>query len=165
MRRLFAALSQPHIRLLLPFAALALIVLTIPFPPAASPTTQEINIDATQFAFTPGRVEVNRGDRVVITLTASDVAHGFHLDGYGIERRVAPGVAQQIEFVADQPGKFRYRCSVSCGSLHPFMIGELVVDPNTPFWRAVALVVIAVVGTLAYLWRFGVGKSSSEDHP
>ncbi len=162
MPRLFAALSEPRIRLALPFAALALIVLVIPFPPIGSPTTREINIDATQFEFTPGRVEVNQGDRVVITLTASDVVHGFHLDEYGIERRVVPGVAQQIEFVADQPGKFRYRCSVSCGSLHPFMIGELVVGPNAPFWRAVALVTLAVVGMLAYLWRFGAGRSSAE---
>jgi heme/copper-type cytochrome/quinol oxidase subunit 2 len=110
-------------------------------------------LDATQFQFMPGRVEVNQGDQVVITLTASDVVHGFYLDGYGIERRVEPGVPQQITFVADQAGKFRYRCAVSCGPLHPFMIGELVVTPNAPFWRAAGLILVAVTGMLAYLWQ------------
>lgn len=159
MRRRLAALSRPHVRLLLPFAALALIVLVVPFAPAAPPTTRALTIDATQFAFAPGRIEVNQGDRVVITLTASDVVHGFYLEGYGVERRVTPGVAERIAFVADRAGKFRFRCSVSCGALHPFMIGELVIGPNVPFWRAAALVVIAAVGALVYLGRTRANQS------
>jgi cytochrome c oxidase subunit 2 len=83
------------------------------------------------------------------------VVHGFYLDGYGLKTRVEPGVAQQIEFMAERAGKFRYRCSVSCGSLHPFMIGELVVNSNTPFWRVIGLVLLAVMGMLVYLWQSG----------
>jgi heme/copper-type cytochrome/quinol oxidase subunit 2 len=82
------------------------------------------------------------------------VTHGFYLDGYGLEQRVTPGMSQEIMFTADQPGKFGYRCSVSCGPLHPFMIGELVVNTNFPFWRAVALVAVTLTGTIIYLWRY-----------
>jgi heme/copper-type cytochrome/quinol oxidase subunit 2 len=107
-------------------------------------------------------VRVNQGDRVIITLTASDVVHGFYLDGYGLEQRVEPGVSQQIIFTADKAGKFRYRCSVNCGSLHPFMIGELVVTSNTPYWRAIAIVLVAASGMLIYLWYTGRTQSFQE---
>lgn len=147
-------------RWLIAFVLLALGVLLVPLPEVSQATTRYITLDAKQFEFTPGRVHVNQGDRVVITLTASDVVHGFYLDGYSLERRVEPGISQKIEFVADKTGKFRYRCAVSCGSLHPFMIGELVVDSNTPYWRAAALVLLTAAGMLVYLWQSG--KTSQE---
>ncbi len=138
-------------RWMIPFVLLALIVLVVPIPMTAAPISRTITLNLKQFEFMPGRLEVNQGDRVVITLQADDVVHGFYLDGYGIDQRVEPGVARQVEFVADQPGKFRYRCSVSCGSLHPFMIGELVVNANSPFWKAVGLIAIALAGMIVYL--------------
>src|SRR5690606_34635508 len=98
----------------------------------------------------------------VIKLTASDVVHGFYLDGYGIERRVEPGVMQEITFVANKAGKFRYRCAVSCGPLHPFMIGELVVNANTPYWRALGVVLSALAGMLVFLWQAGRNESFEE---
>ena len=131
------------------------ILMAILFLPWSMPTPQErhITIDATQFQFTPAQLDVNYGDRVILTLTASDVVHGFYLDGYGIEQRITPGVSQHIEFVANQMGKFRYRCAVSCGPLHPFMIGELVVGPNLPFWRAVGVLLVALGAFLIFLWQ------------
>ncbi len=137
----------------LPFALAALVVLIVPVPVLAAPRTHHVEIDSTQYEFAPGRLHVNQGDTVVITLTASDVVHGFYLDGYGIEQRVEPGVSQVIEFVADQRGKFRFRCSVSCGPLHPFMIGELIVGPNVLFWRVIGVALIALVGTLVVVWH------------
>ena len=35
--------------------------------------------------------------------------------------------------------------------MHPFMIGELVVGPNIPFWRAVAALLVVSVGTVITL--------------
>jgi len=139
-----------------------LTVLAAPLPGAAQATTREIALDATQFEFAPGRVHVNQGDRVVITLTASDVVHGFYLDGYGLERRVEPGIAEQIAFTADKPGKFRFRCAVSCGPLHPFMIGELIVERNTPYWRAIGVVLVAAASMLVHLWQSGKPRSLQE---
>lgn len=131
----------------------AALLLVIPSPIAASPQLRRFTLDAKRFEYTPGRFEVNVGDRVELRLAASDVVHGFYLDGYGIERRFAPGQSVTIEFVADQAGKFRYRCSVSCGPLHPFMIGELVVGPNMPFWQAASFVLIALFGALIHLYK------------
>jgi heme/copper-type cytochrome/quinol oxidase subunit 2 len=140
------------VRLTLLLVIAGLIVLVFPAPASTSPVTHQLTMDARQFEFSPGRIEVSQGDTVVIRLSAQDVTHGFYLDGYGLEQRVVPGITQEITFVADQPGKFRYRCSVSCGPLHPFMIGELVVNNNLPFWRAAALVAASLMGMLIYLW-------------
>jgi heme/copper-type cytochrome/quinol oxidase subunit 2 len=129
---------------LIPFALLAALVLALPVPTLAAAQTHRLTIDMAQYEFAPGRVRVNEGDTVVITLRAEDVVHGFYLDGYGVQQRVEPGVEQQITFVADRRGKFRYRCSVSCGPMHPFMIGELIVGPNLFFWRAAGLAIVAL---------------------
>jgi cytochrome c oxidase subunit 2 len=147
-------MSRVQLLSLTPFAVLALIVLLVPLPFSTSPTTRQVTLTAEQFAFDPPVLHVNRGDRIQLTLQAADVTHGFYLDGYGLDTRIEPGSSPQVEFVADQPGKFRYRCSISCGSLHPFMIGELTVNPNWPFARTVGLTLVAVVATLFYLWRF-----------
>jgi plastocyanin len=130
--------------------------LLLPVSASNQPQTHHLSIDMTQYAFHPARVEVSRGDHLIIDLTASDVVHGFYLDGYGIEQRVEPGVTRQVSFTADQPGKFRFRCSVACGELHPFMIGELVVTPNLPFWRAVGLMMTLL---LLYLWYLKRGNA------
>jgi heme/copper-type cytochrome/quinol oxidase subunit 2 len=142
-----------HTPYLLPVMIGIILVLIIPVGSATEPAEQYIDLTASQFAFTPERIVVNQGDRVVITLHADDVTHGFYLDGYGIETRAVPGVAQQITFTADNTGKFKFRCSVSCGRLHPFMIGELVIRPNNPFWKSILITLIALAGLLIFLWH------------
>jgi heme/copper-type cytochrome/quinol oxidase subunit 2 len=127
---------------------LILAVLLVPLPTSHTPRTHLITIDASQFEYSPSRLTINKGDTVRVTLASSDVVHGFFLDGYEIEHRVEPGISREFTFVADRTGKFRYRCSVTCGPLHPFMIGELVVGPNELVWRASALAIIAVVAML-----------------
>jgi len=136
---------------LIPFLVLAMIVAFMPVPVLAKPTTRTITITAEQFAYDPPVLHVNRGDHIIITLQSADVMHGFYLDGYNLNAQVAPGEMKQLEFIADRSGKFRYRCSVSCGPLHPFMIGELVVEPNLTFARAIGLMGLAMVGTFVYL--------------
>ncbi|MGB3701702.1 MAG: hypothetical protein WA997_10560, partial [Anaerolineales bacterium] len=57
----------------------------------------------------------------------------------------------EISFIADQSGSFRFRCSVTCGDLHPFMIGKLHVGTNLLLWRGVGL---AVLAALAGVWGY-----------
>jgi cytochrome c oxidase subunit 2 len=132
----------------------------VPLPSGtAHPVARQIRVEARTFAFDPHRIRVRQGDRVVIELASTDVVHGLYVDGYDVQTTTAPGVPGQLAFVADRAGKFRFRCSVTCGTLHPFMIGELVVEPNLPFWRAAALTLIAAIGTLAIL----AVRSTEED--
>jgi heme/copper-type cytochrome/quinol oxidase subunit 2 len=89
---------------------------------------------------------VNPGDRVTIELQSTDVVHGLYVDGYQVAQTVDPGQTARLTFVADRAGTFRLRCSVTCGPLHPFMIGKLVVGSNALLWRAAGLALLALAG-------------------
>ena len=134
--------------------ALVLVALLAPLPVAGTaPQQRHVTISARSFAFEPGIVRVNRGDTVVVDLESSDVVHGLYVDGYNVSTQAEPGRPGQLTFVADRSGAFRFRCNVSCGSLHPFMIGKLVVGPNLTWLRALAATLITAVGATVIFWR------------
>jgi hypothetical protein len=54
----------------------------------------------------------------------------------------------EVEFTADKSGKFIFRCTQVCGSLHPFMTGELVVRPDAPYHLTIALSIRLVLSLL-----------------
>ena len=127
-------------------AGLALAVVLIPFPAnAAAPTDKTFHILASQFEYNPAILSVNPGDRVTIELAATDVVHGLSIDGYNLAITSDPGQTARLSFVADRQGSFRFRCTVTCGNLHPFMIGKLKVGRNVLLWRAIALSGLALV--------------------
>ncbi|MDP7019135.1 MAG: cupredoxin domain-containing protein [Pirellulaceae bacterium] len=112
---------------------------------------REIAITARQFAYDPPIINVNRGDRVTITLTSTDVLHGLYIDGYGIDKEIRPGEKVRFSFTANKPGKFPYRCSHTCGVFHPFMIGNLIVSPNYLFHASVGLCFGLGLATFLYI--------------
>ena len=134
-------------------AALALAALVIAFVPApslaAQPTHRHFRIEASSFEYTPPSITVNPGDTVTLELASTDYVHGLYIDGYDLNVTAEPGHTQHLTFVADKPGTFRFRCSVTCGPMHPFMIGKLNVGANWLLWRAVGL---AGVAAAAGLW-------------
>ncbi len=136
---------------------LILAAMVVPLPLAAfsapAPETREITVDARAFAYTPASIEIHRGDTVNLTLESMDAAHGLSIDGYEVNLQAEPGRSAHATFVADKVGKFKFRCSISCGPLHPFMIGELQVDPELPRGRALAVTLFAALGALAFFWR------------
>jgi heme/copper-type cytochrome/quinol oxidase subunit 2 len=137
-----------------PWFVLALIVLSIAFIPLPSgtgvPGSHDLRIAASQYQISPGVIRLNKGDRVTIELVSTDVVHGLYLDGYDLEIIADPGQTASLSFIADQSGTYRFRCSVTCGALHPFMIGKLKVGNNTLLWRGMALAVLAAAFGL---WR------------
>jgi plastocyanin len=121
-------------------ALLALVILLTPAPAvAAPPAERHFRIEARSFEYAPAVLSVNPGDRVTIDVVAQDVMHGLYVDGYGLSVTAEPGRTARLTFTADRPGAFRLRCSVTCGPLHPFMLGKLTVGINWLWWRAVAL--------------------------
>jgi cytochrome c oxidase subunit II len=153
---------MPRFAIVLVFSLLGLLVALAPWPGIVRPSGERVfHVSARQYAYTPGILRVSQGDRVTLILEAEDVTHGLYLDGYDVDLVAVPGQASRATFVADRPGKFRLRCSKICGTLHPFMLGELVVSPNSPFWRAIGLTVLAAVGTVAFL-RIGRRDAGDE---
>ncbi len=127
---------------------------------APRPTLHDVNIkiEARQFAFTPAQVEVHQGDRVHLQVTSMDVAHGIYMDSFGAQAIAPPGQPATVTFVADRAGTYRFRCSTTCGPLHPFMIGQLTVLPASsanpgPFMAALVLAVLAAAWTVGSIWR------------
>lgn len=110
------------------------------------PATRTFTVQARQYGYEPAVIRVNKGDKVRLRFASVDVVHGFYLEGHDLDvtivpmrstvelrRPSVPGAAQAVEevtFTADREGKFRYRCSQTCGFMHPFMLGELIVGPN-----------------------------------
>jgi heme/copper-type cytochrome/quinol oxidase subunit 2 len=133
---------------------IGLIGLLIAFVPApsllAAPTDQSFRIEASRYQYLPESISVNPGDRVTIELAATDVVHGLFIDGYDLNVTADPGQSAKLSFVADRSGSFRFRCSVTCGALHPFMIGKLNVGLNDGLWRAIGLaLLVAIAGVWA----------------
>lgn len=137
----------------------------------AQPTERHIKISARQYAFDPPRIKVNRGDTVHLRIVSHDVIHGLYLEGHDIDAEIRPQTRtilvkhpandkpdeelEELTFVAKRRGKFRYRCSHTCGTLHPFMTGELIVGPNTPLHVGIGGVVGLFIGFLFALRRNG----------
>lgn len=146
----------------------AALVVAAPEPAAGErPRERSIGVVARRYGFEPAVIRVERGELVRLRFASHDVVHGFHLEVYGIDVTIEPlrrevrarlgdGPLQTLEevaFVADRPGKFRFRCSKTCGAMHPFMSGELIVGPNRLWHGANAAALGLLVTGLAWAWR------------
>ena len=89
--------------------------------------TKEFEMTARQFSFSPSKIEVNRGDKVKLTITSVDVTHGIAIPKYGINEILPVGRPVTIEFTADKGGTFTTICSVACGVGHSGMRGRIIV--------------------------------------
>jgi len=129
---------------LLTIAALAILFLPA-FVAAAPPTARIYRIEARSFEYTPPTIQVNQGDNLTIEFASTDVVHGLYIDGYDLNVVADPRQTATLTFIADRSGSFRFRCSVTCGALHPFMIGKLEVGVNWLWWQAVGFTVLTVI--------------------
>jgi heme/copper-type cytochrome/quinol oxidase subunit 2 len=128
------------------YLAISLVVVFVPIPARATPPADRtVRIDASRYAYDPAVITVNPGDHVTFELVATDVVHGLSIDGYNLAITADPGQTASLRFVADRQGSFRFHCTVTCGNLHPFMTGKLEVGQNTFMWRAIGLVMLAIL--------------------
>ena len=152
-------------------------------PPAAAPQRRDFNIVAHKYAYDPSVIHVNQGDEVHVKFSSRDVTHGLFVEGYDLDALSEAGktgllfrhpsvtgnftAADEIVFKADRRGKFRYRCSMTCGYMHPFMMGVLIVEPNSLFGEASGLMGGLLLGGFILAWpkRRQASPSSGEAKP
>ena len=119
-----------------------------PAPRSPSPAegVQTIEMTAKKYEYEPGTIRVKQGTRVQLKIKATDHAHGFRIsdvpEGAGASAKpglvfapaqectkVEEGKTETVEFVAQTPGTYPFRCCVHCGWHHRAMKGELIVEP------------------------------------
>ncbi|NOH01819.1 MAG: hypothetical protein HND47_07580 [Chloroflexi bacterium] len=148
-RRTSLKLMNPRFSLVL-LAMAGLVVAFAPLPVSfTAPQTRTFELDARQFAYSPSELHVSPGDTVTIRLVSTDVVHGIYIDGYDLSVTADPGQTATLTFVADKPGSFRFRCNVTCGAMHPFMIGKLTVGANDWLYRSIGFSILAILGLLS----------------
>jgi len=70
------------------------------------------------------------GEKVLFTITSSDVDHGFWIPAYMIQIEALPHVTNHLEFSAEKLGTFPGRCNILCGRDHSQMLFTVkVVTP------------------------------------
>jgi cytochrome c oxidase subunit 2 len=107
-----------------------------PAPVAASATVARVEnraehvvrISAKRFEYSPSKVELKKGETVVLELTSLDRVHGFNAPDFGLRADVKPGETARVRFVPDKVGTFAFHCDVFCGDGHEEMNGEIVVS-------------------------------------
>ncbi len=105
-----------------------------------------IQVTAKKYEFDPSPIRVRQGSRVQLKITARDHVHGLKISEFadGDQSRTKPGLVltsgqdcvriekgqtATVEFVAQSPGTYPFRCCVRCGWHHRAMKGQLIVEP------------------------------------
>src|SRR3989344_8328650 len=68
-----------------------------PLPQEVTSKIKEFNVKAFKFGFEPATITVNKGDTVKITITSTDVEHGFAIPQFDVNADVSPGAPATIE--------------------------------------------------------------------
>ncbi len=112
---------------------------------AQNQDVQVIEITAKKYEYSISPVHVKVGAKVQLKITATDHDHGFRIAAVpdGAQPNGTPGLiftsAQDcwqlkkgetttIDFLAQAPGTYTFRCCHTCGLGHKGMKGQIVVD-------------------------------------
>jgi cytochrome c oxidase subunit II len=114
--------------------------------PQADQNMQVIDVTAKKYEFNPSPIHVKQGAKVQLKITALDRTHGFKINLYsdGADAKGDPGLVltsredcfkiekdapMTVEFVAQKPGTYSFKCCQRCGLGHGGMKGQLIVEP------------------------------------
>lgn len=90
--------------------------------------TKEVTISSSNFKYTPSLINVNKGDKVKITLKDNGGMHDLFIDSYDVKTKVIEsGQEDSIEFIADKAGTFDFWCTIGNHKAMG-MVGKLVVQ-------------------------------------
>jgi len=113
---------------------------------ATSSDVQVIEITAKKYEYSNSPVHVKVGTKVQLKITAIDHDHGFKIpstpDGASSSEKAGlvfaseqecwqlkKGETTMIEFVAQTPGTYSFKCCHTCGLGHKGMKGQIIVEP------------------------------------
>ena len=116
-----------------------------PARPLSDEGTQVIEVTGKKYEFNPATIRVKQGTRVQLRIKVTDHVHGMKIsnvpngDANGKPGlvftssqdclRIEEGRTETVEFAAQTPGTYPFRCCVHCGWHHREMKGEIIVEP------------------------------------
>jgi cytochrome c oxidase subunit 2 len=112
---------------------------------AQEQSAQVIEVTAKKYEYSASPIHVKSGTKVQLKITASDHDHGFKIaavpDGAATNGtagliftssqdcwQLKKGETTTIDFLAQTPGTYTFRCCHTCGLGHKGMKGQIVVD-------------------------------------
>jgi plastocyanin len=95
-----------------------------------APNRREFDLTATNYRFSPDRLEVKQDELIKLTVRSTDVAYSVTIDEYRVSKRVPAGGAVTFEFRADRAGTFPFYSNLTSDSRHQSMKGALIVKPR-----------------------------------
>jgi heme/copper-type cytochrome/quinol oxidase subunit 2 len=113
--------------------------------PAQEQKEQVIELSAKKYEYSSSPLHVKMGAKILLKITATDHDHGFKIaaapdgaessGGAGLLFtspqdcwQLKKGETSAIEFVAQTPGTYTFRCCHSCGLGHRGMKGQIIVE-------------------------------------
>ncbi|MGA7906617.1 MAG: cupredoxin domain-containing protein [Candidatus Sulfotelmatobacter sp.] len=114
-------------------------------PNTNADSTKVIEVSARKYDFDPAEIHVKKGTRVELKVHSVDETHGIKLSliPEGSKEKSNPGLLfdkpedngkvekghdQILDFVAQQPGTYEFKCARVCGIHHGRMKGKLIVE-------------------------------------
>jgi cytochrome c oxidase subunit 2 len=90
---------------------------------------------------TANEIHIPIGERVTFQLASSDVIHSFWVPNLAGKLDLIPGVTNQLQLVASEPGIYRGQCAEFCGYQHAHMGLIVIAEPREAFgaWREAQL--------------------------
>jgi len=127
---------------------LTLAVCSVWYKPALAQEqkVQVIELTAKKYEYSGSPIHVKAGTKVQLKITATDHDHGFKMNPTpdGVDSNGSAGLVfsspqecwqlkkgetSTIEFLAQTPGTYTFKCCHTCGLGHHGMKGQLVVEP------------------------------------
>jgi cytochrome c oxidase subunit 2 len=124
---------------------LALWFSMVPSVRAQTQAVQVVELSATKYEYSSSPVHVKSGTKVQLKITATDHDHGFKIfavpdgalpngaDGLIFSSaqecwQLKKGETTMIEFLAQTPGTYTFKCCHTCGLGHKGMKGQIIVE-------------------------------------
>ncbi|WP_158944206.1 cupredoxin domain-containing protein [Granulicella sp. S190] len=87
----------------------------------AADAPKTIAVSVKRFAYEPSKINLKKGQPVVLEITTEDVAHGLKFKELNLNTKIEKDKPGELSFTPMQTGDFVGHCSVFCGSGHGSM--------------------------------------------
>lgn len=80
------------------------------------------------WGFQPREITVPAGSEVTFIATATDVIHGFHVEGTRVNFMLIPSQVARQSYTFREPGEHLIICHEFCGAGHHLMYARVIVE-------------------------------------